>query len=98
LKTIKIIIKITTLINNMGRGSGKTKQTITLVASQIKQLGNLFQKKINKSQETIIDSVGIIEKYTEMYVNRCVICGIDMGPNNPRQLCRKTYCENGYED
>jgi len=82
----------------MGRGSGKTKQTITLVASQIKQLGNLFQKKINKSQETIIDSVGIIEKYTEMYVNRCVICGIDMGPNNPRQLCRKTYCENGYED
>lgn len=26
--------------------------------------------------------------------NLCVICGVDMGPNNPRQLCRKTYCEN----
>jgi hypothetical protein len=26
--------------------------------------------------------------------NLCVICGVDMGPDNPRQLCRKTYCEN----
>lgn len=22
----------------------------------------------------------------------CLNCGIDMGPNNPRQLCGKTYC------
>lgn len=22
----------------------------------------------------------------------CTICGIDMGPNNPRQLCGKTIC------
>ena len=29
--------------------------------------------------------------------NLCVICGVDMGPDNPRQLCRKTYCENEYE-
>lgn len=26
----------------------------------------------------------------------CIGCGIDMGLNNPRQLCRKTYCENTY--
>ena len=26
--------------------------------------------------------------------NLCVVCGVDMGPDNPRQLCRKTYCEN----
>ena len=26
--------------------------------------------------------------------NECVICGVDMGPQNPRQLCRKTYCDN----
>jgi hypothetical protein len=26
--------------------------------------------------------------------NLCVICKVDMGSNNPRQLCRKTYCEN----
>jgi hypothetical protein len=22
----------------------------------------------------------------------CIECGIDMGPNNPRQLCGKTFC------
>jgi hypothetical protein len=26
----------------------------------------------------------------------CLECGIDMGKCNPRQLCRKTYCENKY--
>ena len=26
--------------------------------------------------------------------NLCVICKVDMGSDNPRQLCRKTYCEN----
>jgi len=26
--------------------------------------------------------------------NFCVMCGINLGYNNPRQLCRKTYCEN----
>lgn len=24
----------------------------------------------------------------------CIECGIDMGPNNPRQLCGKTFCCN----
>ena len=24
----------------------------------------------------------------------CLKCGVDMGPNNPRQLCRKYYCPN----
>ncbi len=24
----------------------------------------------------------------------CLLCGISMGSNNPRQLCRKTWCEN----
>ena len=26
--------------------------------------------------------------------NLCITCGIDMGYCNPRQYCRKTYCEN----
>lgn len=26
--------------------------------------------------------------------NLCVVCKTDMGPTNPRQLCRKTFCEN----
>ena len=32
--------------------------------------------------------------HEEISKNLCVICKVDMGPNNPRQLCRKTYCEN----
>ncbi len=34
-------------------------------------------------------------------INRCVCCGIDMGSMNPRQLCRKSYCDgepNQYYD
>lgn len=27
-------------------------------------------------------------------INPCVSCGEDMGANNPRQLCGKTYCRN----
>ena len=30
----------------------------------------------------------------EIIKNLCIICKVDMGANNPRQLCRKTYCEN----
>lgn len=26
--------------------------------------------------------------------NRCLECGEDMGPHNPRQLCGKTMCYN----
>jgi hypothetical protein len=26
--------------------------------------------------------------------NYCISCGVDMGENNPRQYCRKTYCPN----
>ena len=26
--------------------------------------------------------------------NLCVMCNIDLGPQNPRQLCGKTYCYN----
>ncbi len=25
-------------------------------------------------------------------INRCIECGIDMGIDNPRQYCCKTYC------
>jgi hypothetical protein len=26
--------------------------------------------------------------------NRCIVCKADLGDCNPRQYCRKTYCEN----
>ena len=32
-----------------------------------------------------------------LFMNRCIHCGIDMGPHNPRQLCGKWDCEEEYE-
>lgn len=28
------------------------------------------------------------------FKNKCLECGIDMGPQNPRQLCGKIRCDN----
>lgn len=33
-----------------------------------------------------------MKQMEEPEVNRCVICGEDLGACNPRQLCKKTYC------
>lgn len=30
--------------------------------------------------------------------NLCMVCGVDIGESNPRQLCGKTYCLNESED
>ena len=30
----------------------------------------------------------------KVWENLCVNCGIDMGDDNPRQLCQKTHCDN----
>ena len=30
----------------------------------------------------------------KVWKNLCVNCGIDMGDDNPRQLCQKTHCDN----
>ena len=37
----------------------------------------------------------IIKGYNPITNNwHCLKCGYNMGPNNPRQLCRKFYCDN----
>jgi hypothetical protein len=30
----------------------------------------------------------------DSFKNLCMLCGEDMGPQNPRQLCGKSYCRN----
>lgn len=30
----------------------------------------------------------------EQFINRCVLCNIDIGFCNPRQYCGKSYCKN----
>jgi hypothetical protein len=57
---------------------------------------------------TIIDDDGPVETFEEFaryvmehlsydteeepVINRCIVCGVDMGEDNPRQYCEKTYC------
>ena len=45
----------------------------------------------NKLKRLVMDD---IIKSSESYKNRCLMCGDDMGKDNPRQLCGKTYCYN----
>lgn len=37
------------------------------------------------------------KKEIEVIINACLICGIDMGSCNPRQLCGKVRCYKNYE-
>lgn len=32
----------------------------------------------------------------EIFENRCIECGIEMGECNPRQYCGKTHCYQSY--
>jgi hypothetical protein len=49
------------------------------------------KNKLNKLNKSNL----IIRGYnSETYDYHCLVCGISMGPNNPRQLCRKTWCPN----
>ena len=46
--------------------------------------------KILENNEYDGDNEDITE--IENIINRCLVCGIDMGPCNPRQLCGKIRC------
>ena len=45
----------------------------------------------------MLDLINSSMEKDESYVNRCVICGVDMGDCNPRQLCMKTYCPDQFK-
>jgi hypothetical protein len=52
---------------------------------------------INKQNK--IDNSNNLKKIIYGYNSKtncwhCTMCGIDMGENNPRQLCKKTWCPN----
>jgi hypothetical protein len=43
-------------------------------------------------QLLLTDFYRIINKKRHSETNYCIICNCDLGPQNPRQLCEKTYC------
>jgi hypothetical protein len=57
--------------------------------------------EVQEDLDTYLDIPNIIEGIkilikdnSEGMINRCMVCQVDMGRCNPRQLCRKVYCEN----
>ena len=48
--------------------------------------------KEEASEEEVSEEEASEEVSVYIFKNLCVICGSDMGPNNPRQLCGKTMC------
>lgn len=46
----------------------------------------------NPVYDLVPPSDEIFQQYAMGYKNRCLVCGTDMGPGNPRQLCGKSYC------
>jgi hypothetical protein len=57
-----------------------------------KRKRTVTEKEKTARDDDITEANEIIPEYD--HVNRCIECGVDMGSSNPRQFCRKTYCEN----
>lgn len=53
----------------------------------------LKAQKIDARAATYQQITEAIRKHMRGMKNLCIECGVDMGECNPRQLCRKTYCE-----
>jgi hypothetical protein len=52
-----------------------------------------LDSKFVQSLLTLVQEIS--KQVTFEIVNRCIICQEDIGIENPRQLCRKTFCANG---
>jgi histone acetyltransferase (RNA polymerase elongator complex component) len=59
-----------------------------------KVIEELKHKSFNEI--TINEIINVINKYSKGPKNRCIECNIDIGENNSRQLCCKTYCPGKY--
>ena len=48
----------------------------------------------NTNTNTITDTITDNSLHTNLdkYKNLCISCGVDIGYDNPRQYCCKTYC------
>ena len=75
----------------------KSKINETLINLIIKLDNNskfyLNHEKMKKDLDNMI--IRILEKNSYSVKNLCIECEEDMGIDNPRQLCGKTYCRNG---
>lgn len=74
--------------------------------SDTKNLDNIINTKLSELVKLIEDTNSVYYNFNKIKddfikslynndegpMNKCVQCGIDMGPTNPRQLCGKRQC------
>ena len=71
--------------------------TTTCYGCQNNCPGQLSHMDIGGCLYTESQPIKIIKKESKPEENYCVECGVNMGPNNPRQLCGKWRCHNDYK-
>jgi hypothetical protein len=60
---------------------------------------------VSPEKLNFVENIYLREKLSQMndvdddgeIINRCVVCGVDMGACNPRQYCMKLYCPKQFE-
>ena len=68
---------------------------MSFIQTKITDYFNIIEKNNNNNIDNNNNNNIIIYGYNSITDNwHCIECGENMGPNNPRQLCRKTYCGN----
>jgi len=86
------------LSNFKGSSVDLTRRYIIYLRRQIEDLvlNKVSQSPIDPMEASPGDQLPLLDESGE-WINRCTVCGVDMGPSNPRQYCRKTYCPAQYE-
>lgn len=76
--------KITDFFDNVKKEITIVKKEITIMKKNIQENDDIVDLQIIRNDESD----------TETLSWYCLECGIDMGPQNPRQLCGKWRCVN----
>jgi len=66
---------------------------INTTSTNIKLITSTNIKLITSTNIKLITDY-LIKGYCDTEEWHCLYCGISMGKNNSRQLCKKSYCEN----
>ena len=67
----------------------------TKITKFFKRISNNTKADVNQTKITDFFKKKIVYGYCNKTGSwHCLICGANMGPNNPRQICGKSYCHN----
>lgn len=64
----------------------------TLPLAEEEAAEKVFAARDSPLGKNVVKILVALAKTTQ--ANRCLVCKLDIGVHNPRQLCAKTYCAN----